>query len=160
MISLIAAIGKNRELGRNGELCFRIPQDMKYFKDTTTGHKVLMGRKTWESLPAKLKERENIVVSRNEVEGADRVVHNLAEFLRENQETEEEIFVIGGGMVYFETLPYAKKLYLTEVDMEIPDADTFFPEFDKSQYNREVIGEGQTGDLNYEFVRYDKKIIL
>lgn len=157
MISLIAAIGKNRELGRGGKLIFRIPEDMRYFKDTTMGHKVLMGRRTWDSLPGKLKGRENIVVSRGEVPGADVVAHDLAEFLRKNADTEEEIFVIGGGMVYVEALPYAKKLYLTEVDAEESQADTFFPEFGKNLYEREVIREGQEGDLTYKFVKYIKK---
>ena len=157
MISLIAAIGKNRELGRGGELCFRIPEDMKYFKDTTMGHKVLMGRKTWESLPAGgLKGRENIVVSRHEVPGADLVIHDLAGFLQENAESEEEIFVIGGGMVYFESLPYAARLYLTEVDAEC-EADAWFPEFDMDKYNREVIKKGQHDELGYTFVKYVKK---
>ena len=69
MISIIAAIGKNNELGRGGDLVFHIPEDMRYFKDTTTGHKVVMGRKTWESLPHKLPGRENIVVSSRDVTG-------------------------------------------------------------------------------------------
>ena len=142
MLSLIAAIGKNRELGRGGELLFRIPEDMQFFKSTTMGHKVLMGRKTWESLPGKLKGRTNIVVSRHPVEGADEWVQNLPEFIEKNKDTEEEIFIIGGGMVYFETLPYAKRLYLTEVDAEAPDADSFFPMFDKSQYSCEIIKKG------------------
>ena len=157
MISLIAAIGKNRELGKDGDLVFHIKEDMKYFKETTMGHKVLMGRKTWESLPGKLPGRENIVVSRHEVPGADMVIHDLGEFLRENAESEEEIFVIGGGMVYFEALPYARNLYLTEVDVEVKDADTFFPEFDKSLYEKKIIKKGQHDDLTYTFVKYIKK---
>lgn len=157
MISLIAAIGKNRELGKNGDLVFHIKEDMKYFKEMTMGHKVLMGRKTWESLPGKLPGRENIVVSRHEVPGADMVIHDLGEFLRENAESEEEIFVIGGGMVYFEALPYARNLYLTEVDAEVQDADSYFPEFDRSLYEKQIIREGQKDDLAYTFVKYAKK---
>ena len=160
MISLIAAIGKNRELGRGGELIFRIPEDMRYFKDTTMGHKVVMGRKTWESLPGKLPGRETVVISRHEVPGADKVVHDLVGYMRENSgglgDAQEELFVIGGGMVYFEALPYAKKLYLTEVDAEDPDADTFFPEFDKGQYTREVVKRGESGGLKYTMVIYTK----
>lgn len=156
MLSLIAAIGKNRELGRQGELIFRIPEDMKFFRETTKGHKVLMGRKTWESLPGKLKDRENIVVSRHEVPGADRSVSDLKGFIEENKDTEEEIFVIGGGMVYFETLPQAQRLYLTEVDATAPEADAWFPEFDKSKYSRKMIKKGQSDDLAYEIVCYEK----
>ena len=79
MISLIAAVGKNWELGKNGDLIFHIKEDMKYFKDTTMGHKVVMGRKTWDSLPGKLFGRENIVVSHGEVTGADEIVNELTE---------------------------------------------------------------------------------
>ena len=157
MISIIACVGKNLELGKNGELCFRIPEDMRFFKETTSGHKVVMGRKTWESLPFKLPNRENIVVSRGEVNGADLVVHDLAQYLKENEDTEEEIFVIGGGQVYERALEFAKNLYLTEVDAEVKGANTYCPEFDKNLYEKEVIGKGQKDDLVYTFVNYIKK---
>ena len=157
MFSIIAAVGKKWELGKGGDLVFRIKEDMKFFRETTTGHKIVMGRKTWESLPGKLPGRENIGVSRHEVPGADLVIHDLGKFLRENAESEEEIFVIGGGMVYFEALPYARNLYLTEVDAEVKEADTFFPEFDKSLYEKKIIRKGQHDDLAYTFVKYIKK---
>lgn len=156
MFSLIAAIGKNRELGKNSQLIFHIKDDMKFFRETTTGHKILMGRKTWESLPGKLKNRENIVISRHEVEGADQSVNDLAKFIAEYKDTPEEIFVIGGGMVYTELLPYAKRLYLTEVDAADADADSFFPEFDKSNYSAELIKKGSDNGLNYTITKYTK----
>ena len=154
MISLIAAVGKNNELGKDNALLFHIKDDMRFFKETTMGHKVLMGRKTWESLPQKLPGRENIVVSRGEAHGADRVVHDLDEFLRDNENTEEEIFVIGGGQVYVEALPYAKNVYLTEVEAEDDDVDAYFPDLDKSKYDRQVIKEGQENELKYSIVKY------
>lgn len=157
MFSLIAAVGKNLELGRKGQLVFHIKEDMKYFRDITMGHKVLMGRKTWESLPGKLKGRENIVVSRHDVEGADLAVSDLAKFIAENEKTKEEIFIIGGGQIYVEFLPHAENIYLTEVEAEESRADAFFPEFDKSKYTREVIKEGKENDLTYTFVKYCKK---
>lgn len=157
MISLIAAIGANRELGRKGELIFHIPEDMKFFRETTMGHKVVMGRKTWESLPGKLQGRENIVVSRGEVEGADEVVRDLTSYLIEHQHTEEEIFVIGGGMIYRAALPYAEVLYLTEVNAREPGADTFFPDFDKSQYKKEILKEGKENELEYAISKYTRK---
>lgn len=156
MFSLIAAIGKNRELGKNGELIFHIKDDMKFFRETTTNHTVLMGRKTWESLPSKLKNRENIVISRHEVNGADQSVNDLTEFIAKHKDTPEEIFVIGGGMVYTELLPHAKRLYLTEVDATDADADSFFPEFDKSAYTKELIRKGKENDLTYSIIRYTK----
>ena len=157
MISIIAAIGKKREIGKNGGLVFRIPEDMRYFKEMTTGHKVLMGRKTWESLPKKLMGRENIVVSSGDVTGADAVVRDIDGFLRENVDTPEEIFVMGGGQVYEAALPYARNLYLTEVDAEVPDADTYFPKFNKEQYRKKIIREGKENGMAFCFVCYEKE---
>ena len=157
MFSIIAVVGKNRELGKQGRLVFELPEDMGYFKEKTMGHKVVMGRKTWESLPGKLAGRENIVVSRGEVIGADRVVRNLSEFIHENQDSAEEIFVIGGEAIYREFLPVADNLYLTEVDAEVPEADTWFPEFEQTEFERVVLGEGQSDDLGYKFVRYERR---
>ena len=156
MFSLIACIGKNRELGKGGKLVFRIKEDMQFFKEVTMGHKVLMGRKTWDSLPGKLSGRTNIVVSRNPVEGADETVTSLTKFVAENEDTEEEIFVIGGGMVYFELLKHAKNLYLTEVD-EAREADIFFPEFDKNDYEKRILKKGVEQGLIFEISKYQLK---
>ena len=156
MFSIIAAIGKNKELGKNGDLVFHIKEDMKYFRDTTKGHKIVMGRKTWESLPGKLLNRENIVISRHPVDDADATITNLAEFIAQNENTDEEIFIIGGGMVYTTFLDHAKNLYLTEIDASAPAADTFFPNFDKSKYQKTIIKKGSENDLTYAFVKYSK----
>lgn len=156
MFSLIACIGKNRELGKNNKLVFHLKDDMRFFKETTTGHKVVMGHKTWDSLPKKLENRENIVISRHNFGGPDRIINNLSEFIEENKDTDEEIFIIGGGMVYFEFLPYAKSLYLTEVDATDPKANAFFPEFDKFKYSRKVIKKGKEDDLNFSILKYIK----
>ena len=97
------------------------------------------------------------MVSRHEVDAADEVVHNLKEYLEDNKDSDEEIFVIGGGMVYFEALPYASRIYLTEVEADVPDADTFFPNFDKNKYSMEMIKRGERDELEYSFVIYHKK---
>ena len=157
MFSIIACVGKNRELGKNGDLIFHIKDDMKFFRETTLGHKIVMGRKTWESLPGKLPGRTNIVVSRGEVFGADDNVSDMADFIEKNINTEEEIFVIGGGQIYEEFLPHAKKLYLTEVDAEDAEADTYFPEFDKFIYSQLIIKEGKENDLAFKILEYTKK---
>ena len=156
MFSIIAAIGKNKELGKNGDLVFHIKEDMKYFRDTTKGHKIVMGRKTWESLPGKLPNRENIVISHHPVDGADATITDLDEFIKQNENTNEEIFIIGGGMVYATFLDHAKNLYLTEIDAPAPAADTFFPDFDKSKYEKTIIKKGSEDDLAYAFVKYSK----
>ena len=157
MFSIIAAIGKNHELGKNNQLVFNIKEDMKFFKDTTTGHKVVMGYRTWTSLPNKLPNRENLVVSYEPVEGADDTVTDLAKFIKQHKDTTEEIFIIGGGMIYTEFLPHAKNLYLTEINASIPDADVFFPEFDKSNYEKTIIKKGSQDDLTFTFAKYTKK---
>lgn len=156
MISIIAAIGKNNELGKGNDLVFHLKEDMKYFRETTAGHIVAMGRKTWESLPGKLKNRTNIVFSRHEVEGADESVSDIEAFAKKYQDTEEEIFIIGGGSIYAAFLPYAKNLYLTEVDASA-DADVFFPTFDKKNYDKTIIKKGSENGIDYTFAKYTIK---
>ena len=156
MFSIIAAVGKNNALGKNNDLIFHIKEDMDFFRKTTTGHKVVMGSRTWYSLPAKLKNRENIVVSEEIIPKADKTVSDLKDYIAKNIDTPEEIFIIGGGSIYAQFLPYAKHLYLTEVD-DSPKADVFFPEFDRRDYRRKTIKHGNQGELKYTFVKYTKK---
>lgn len=156
MFSIIAAVGKNNEIGKSGDLCFRLKDDMKFFRTKTTSHKVVMGHNTWDSLPSKLKDRENIVISKENFPGPDQILHDVQDFIAKNKDTEEEIFVIGGAMVYFEFLKHAKNLYLTEVDATDDSADTFFPAFDKSNYSSEVIKKGKEDDLDYQIIHYIK----
>lgn len=142
---MIAAIGtRTRSLGKKGDLLWRIPEDLKRFKALTTGHAVIMGRKTWESIPENfrpLTDRTNIVITRDtsyEAPGAF-VVHTLAEALDKAREVErEEIFIIGGAQIYTESLPEANRLYLTLVDSD-DEADVFFPDY--SMFAREVSRE-------------------
>lgn len=157
MFSIIACVGKKRELGLDGGLVFHIKEDMKFFKDTTMGHPVIMGDRTFFSLPHALPGRTNYVLTHNpEALPKDVVpVTDLEEFIKKNLNSDEEIFVIGGGFVYREFLPHAKHLYLTEVDAT-RDADTFFPEFDKKLYDKTIIKKGNSDDLNYAFAKYTK----
>lgn len=133
-ISVIVAVGKNGEIGRQGQLLFQLPGDLKRFKELTTGHPVIMGRKTWESLPKRpLPGRRNIVItSRNgyTAEGAEIVSSPLEALEITNGESP---FIIGGGEIYNTLLPYSTHLYLTEVDAEVADADTFI-NLDKSDW--------------------------
>lgn len=166
--SIIAAIGKNRELGKKGQLIFHLPGDMKFFREKTTGHPIVMGRKTFESLPKMLPGRRHYVVSRNckFSDSATKpglknpedlvLINDLESFARDNQGSNEEFFVIGGGALYTEMLGVADKLYLTEVEAEDTEADTFFPEFDKTSYKRTVLGKGQDNGIDYTFVQYSK----
>ncbi|MBQ6313797.1 dihydrofolate reductase [Candidatus Saccharibacteria bacterium] len=156
MFSIIAAIDKNNGLGKNGKLLFNIKEDMQFFKATTTNHTVVMGYNTWKSLPGKLKNRKNLVVSHSEVEGADGTITDLPSFIKKYQNSKDEIFIIGGGMIYSTFLPYAKALYLTEIEATAP-ADTFFPKFNKSDYEKTIIKEGTENDLNFSIIKYTKK---
>ncbi len=156
MFSLIAAVGKNHELGQKGQLVFHLQNDMNFFRQTTNGHKVVMGRKTWESLPSKLKNRENIVISHQNFSGPDQIIHDVDDFIKKNQATNEEIFIIGGGAIYSVFLPHAKNLYLTEINASAPTADTFFPNFDKTKYQKTLITKGTENGLEYSIVKYTK----
>lgn len=139
MISLIAAIGKNNELGKDNSLLWHLPADMQHFRDTTRGHTVIMGRKTFESIGKALPGRKNILITRNknfrfpEVE----VWNSLDALLsRMPLGTEEESFVIGGAEIYKELIDKADKLYITHVDGEFREADTFFPLIDLSKWQK------------------------
>ncbi|MBR2994782.1 dihydrofolate reductase [Candidatus Saccharibacteria bacterium] len=157
MFSIISAIGKNNEIGKKGGLIFKIKDDMKFFRETTLDHKIIMGQNTWFSLPGKLKNRENIVVSLENLSGPDRIINNLDDFIKENQGTDEEIFIIGGGSIYKQFLPYTTNLYLTEVDGTDNEATVFFPEFDKTNYTKTLIKKGSENGLDYSIVKYTKK---
>lgn len=132
-ISIISAIAKNRAIGKNNQLLWDIPEDLAHFKEKTLGHPVIMGERTYHSIGRPLPQRANIVLSDKpdlKIDGVH-IAHSLEEaFALAASFDKEEIFVIGGGMVYKSALPYADKLYLTFVEGEY-DADVFFPEYDK-----------------------------
>ena len=154
MISLIASVGQNLELGKNGGLAFTGRGELGYFRETTMNHKIFMGHNTFVSLPARLKGREYYVASNaKDLPDWVNVVEDVDAFLMEWQGKLEELFVIGGGMMYKTALPYAQKLYLTEIDGKCPDADVFFPTFDKAKYTKTRVGEGEFDD-GLTFVRF------
>ncbi|WP_308618949.1 dihydrofolate reductase [uncultured Eubacterium sp.] len=157
-ISMIAAVGKNLELGKNNDLIWHFKEDMKFFKETTMGHPVIMGRKTFESLPKALSGRKNIVISANpeyKADGAE-VVTSVEEAIKLAEAENIDAFVIGGGRIYAEFLPYADNLYLTEINAECPDADTYFPDFNKSDYIKEIINFYDVDGTEFYHVIYKK----
>ncbi|MBS3902798.1 MAG: type 3 dihydrofolate reductase [Anaplasmataceae bacterium] len=135
-ISIIAAIGKNRELGLKNSLLWHLPDDLKRFKQLTLGHPVLMGRKTYESIGKPLPQRTNIIISRSLDYSAPgcTVAKSIAEAL-EKTGKDEEVFVIGGEEIYKQVIPNANRMYLTCVDIET-EADAFFPEFQEEEWDR------------------------
>ncbi|MBX2955056.1 MAG: dihydrofolate reductase [Cyclobacteriaceae bacterium] len=163
-ISLIAALTENRVIGKNNDLPWHLPDDMKYFMQTTKGHPVIMGRKNYDSIPEKfrpLPNRTNIVVTRQRDFVADGciVVHSLEEALDEATNiVTDEIFIIGGAEIYRQGLPKANKLYLTEI-LATLDGDTYFPEFDTRSW-KEVSRLHHPADdrhrYPFDFVVYEK----
>lgn len=197
MFIVIACIGQNRELGYRGDLCFHLSADLKFFKTTTSGHPLVMGRKTWDSLPKKLPERQNIVISRhpdliapkhpiptqkpletpknslkpqNDLKNTpknptstpedlslapDETITNLENFISDHQNDPETYFIIGGAEIYQAFLPVSKTLFLTEIAASVP-ADTYFPDFDRSLYQRKILQKGTENGLKYTISSYTK----
>jgi dihydrofolate reductase len=133
MISIIAVIGKNRELGKDNDLIWHLPSDLKRFGEITKGHPVIMGRKTFQSIGHPLPNRTNIVISRQEKIPGVMVVHSLEEAIKKAKSSpgSKEIFIIGGGSVYAQAINRADRLYLTIVDAASSAADTFFPDYSR-----------------------------
>ena len=166
IISLIAAIGKNNAIGVGGKLPWNLPADMKYFRETTKGHPVIMGRKTFESISHPLPNRQNIVITRDKnykAEGIE-IVHSLEEalalFPRGTLGKDTEIFVIGGSEIYRAALPHANRLHITEVDAS-PAGDAFFPEWNRNQWKevaREAYEPDEKNSLSYVFIEYERII--
>ena len=154
MINIIAAVGKNLELGKDNNLIWHIPGDLKYFKNLTEGHTVVMGRRTFESIGKALPNRKNIVISHGDIFDKDIIViSNYKKVL----DLDEDVFIIGGKSIYELFIPYADNLYLTEIDAEYEYADTYFPFFEKDLYDKEIIKDENYNNINYSFVRYRKK---
>lgn len=152
MISLIAAVGKNYELGKDNKLIWHFKKDMEYFKEVTTGKTVVMGRKTYESIGRPLPNRRNIVITSRMLEGVE-TVKTIDEIL----DIHDDIFIIGGASIYEEFIKYADKIYLTLIDKEY-DADTYFPTFDENQFEKTVIKEETENDIKLTFALYTKII--
>ena len=150
MISIIVAIGKNRAIGRRNQLLWNIKEDMDHFRKITTGHIVIMGDKTFQSIGKPLPNRKNIVVTLDKdytAEGAE-VRYSLEDVLKEYKGKEEDVFVIGGGQIYNLSIPFADKLYLTIVDDAPEDADTFFGDY--SEF-KNVVKEEKMDNGKYKF---------
>ncbi|MDR2621931.1 MAG: dihydrofolate reductase [Dysgonamonadaceae bacterium] len=162
IISIIAATGRNNEIGKNGDLLCRLPADLKHFKDITSGHTIIMGRKTFESLPkGPLPNRRNIVISRNaglKIEGAE--VYPSLDYAFIRLIDENEVFIIGGAQIYEQALPIADKLYLTKIYADFPEADAFFPEIDFSLWRetgRETFTADDKNRYSFAFVEYERE---
>jgi len=160
-VALVAAVARGGVIGRDSGIPWRLPEDMQRFRTLTMGHPVVMGRRTWESLPDQFRPlpgRGNVVVTRNSdwsAQGADRA-GSIEDALR-LLEGEDTVFVIGGGEIYAAALPSADELLLTEIDAEI-EGDTYFPDWDPDDFEevareRHVSSDG----VGYSFVTYERR---
>ena len=162
MLSIIVAKAKNNIIGKNNKLIWHLPEDLKHFKNLTTGHTIVMGRKTFESLGKPLPNRKHVIFSQNpdfKVNDENvEVVHSLLQ-IQDLIEGKEEAFVIGGAMIYNFLMPYVKKMYVTEIEKDF-DGDAFFPSIDEEIW-REVTREkglkDENNNLDYYFVTYERK---
>lgn len=160
-VSLVAAVARGGVIGRGGEIPWRLPEDLARFRALTTGHAVVMGRKTWESLPERFRPlpgRRNVVVSRNpewRADGAERA-GSLEDALA-LLDGAERVFVIGGGQLYAEALPYADELLLTEIDADA-EGDTWFPAWERGEFEETSREQHvSAGGVEYAFVTYARR---
>jgi dihydrofolate reductase len=160
MITLIAAIGKNNELGKNNDLVWKLPADQKHFRERTTGHTMIMGRKTFESLGRILPNRRHIIITRDKsykAPGAE-ITHSLKEALS-LAKGDSEIFIIGGAEIFKESMNLADRLDITHINAEDKKADTYFPEIIPIVWNEISHEEHKKDDknpLDYTFSIYEK----
>ena len=157
IVSMIAAMGTNRVIGRDNKMMWRLPKEWAYFKAKTMGHCIIMGRKNFEAQGRALPGRTNIIVTRNKdlkIEGCV-VVHSLEEALDYcRSQNETEAFICGGGQIYELGLSLADKLYLTEVDYS-EDGEVYFPKFNENEYSRELIDSCEVAEDNkYSWFAY------
>lgn len=162
MISIIVAIAKDNVIGKDNKLLWHISEDLKRFKRITTNKKMIMGRKTFESLPGVLPNREHIIITRDKTFNVDSenvtISYDLDSLIKKYSKAEDEIFVIGGAEIYKQFLPHADKLYLTKID-EAFEGDTYFPEIDYNNFNTEYTSEQFTDEkngLHYTFINLVK----
>jgi len=165
-LALVWAMARNRVIGRNNALPWHLPEDLKFFKRVTMGKPIIMGRKTWESIGRPLPGRCNIVISRNQDFKADGIeaVSSLQQAISLAEQISlrdgvDEVCVIGGAEIYDQALPLADRLYLTQVHADV-EGDTFFPEFDLSQWQeveREDFSASSANPYDYSFLVLEKR---
>jgi dihydrofolate reductase len=156
MISLIVAYAKNHVIGNKGCIPWRIKGEQKRFKELTTGNVVIMGRRSYEEIGHPLPNRMNIIVSNTKRFEAENCMtaSSLEEAIR--LAGDREIFISGGARLYEEAMPLVEKMYVTEIECEI-EGDTYFPDFDKEQFDKEIVERHDEGEIPYTYVTYTRR---
>ncbi len=156
MISLIAAVSKNNVIGNKGLIPWHIKGEQKRFKELTTGRTIIMGRKSFEEIGKPLPNRKTVFISSTKlIETKNCITAASFKEALKAAEGEEEIFIAGGGRVYEEAMPYADRIYLTVIEL-VTEGDTFFPEFDKSEFTK-VYEERIEGEIPYTYYTYERR---
>ena len=156
MINIIAAIGKNNELGLNNNLIWHLPNDLKYFKEKTMNQTIVMGYNTFVSLGRILPNRKHVVLTFEKIRlPLDVIQFNNLEDLN-NYIKDKDVFIIGGASMYKQFIDKADKLYLTEID-DTHEADVYFPNFDKNLFDKKILGANSDNGINYTFTLYERK---
>ena len=164
-LSIIVAIAQNGAIGKDNDLLWHLSGDLKRFKQLTTGHPVVMGRKTWDSLPKRpLPKRQNIVMTNNPDCAADgaTVVHSVNDLFNVLKDCDDEVFVMGGAAIYKALLPFCRRLYITRVYRDY-EADVYFPTIDMSEFTLVSLGEplqDEESGLDFAYEEYERKYRL
>lgn len=157
MIIMIAAVGKNRELGAKNQLLWHIREDLQFFKEMTVGHTIVMGRNTFFSLPKVLPNRKHLVLtSKNDIFPAEVVLCKTVDEILAYSGT-EDLYIIGGAQIYGTFYPHADVMYLTEIDKTYEDADVFFPIFDQTNWTKTVLGIYEENGISYSRIKYERE---
>ncbi|NFG42708.1 dihydrofolate reductase [Clostridium botulinum] len=162
MLSIIVAIAKNNVIGNDNKLIWHISEDLKRFKEITSGKTIVMGRKTFESLPGVLPNRKHIILTRDKNFKVNsecvEIIYDFDELLNKYKNSDDEVFIIGGGEIYKQLLPYSNKLYLTKINKDF-DGDTYFPQINyndfKIDYESDVITD-EKSKLEYIFINLSR----
>ena len=156
MLTLIAATSTNNALGKDNQLVWHLPDDFKRFKTLTSGHYIIMGRKTFESFPKPLPNRTHVIITRNKNYKAPEgcIVVSSLEKAIEICPKNEEVFIIGGGEIYTQSIPFTNRIYLTQIHQEFA-GDAYFPKFDKNIFKLSSSIKGQTSSLKNPNIKFD-----
>lgn len=157
-VSMIAAIGKNNELGKDNKLIWNLPNDLKFFKNMTMDKEIIMGSNTFYSLPKLLPGRKHIVLTRRNIENDKiKVIHTKEDLINYLKQVKQEVMIIGGASVYSQMLEYADNLYLTKIDASLDSADAYFPKIDYSNWESELLGFNNDNGISYKHMLYKRK---
>lgn len=157
MLTLIVAIADGHAIGVNNSLPWKIKEDLQFFRNKTLDKKVIMGRRTFESIGKPLAGRTNIVLSRgNDIKHPGVTVLKLNEVI-ELASSDEEVFVIGGSQIYELLLPYVQRMHITDIFLDVQEADAFFPIYDLSEWETTSVTSSNEDGVFYDFIQYDRR---